>query len=65
MPFTRETFIKKIKKIKTEFCDNKLCLPYASLVELVNKAMEWQVKAYKLRKERYEIQAWILYKRLY
>ena len=35
-------------------------MPHASLVLLVNKIMEEQVKKHKLQKEQYEIKAWIL-----
>ena len=55
MPCTRDTFVGRIKKIKTESCDNKLSMPHASLVLLVNKIMAEQEKKHKLQKEQYEI----------
>ena len=60
MPCTRDTFVGRIKKIKTESCDNKLSMPHASLVLLVNKIMAEQEKKHKLQKEQYEIKAWFL-----
>ena len=58
MPCTRDTFVGRIKKIKTESCDNKLSMPHASLVLLVNKIMAEQEKKHKLQKEQYEIKVW-------
>ena len=55
MPCTRDTFVGRIKKIKTESCDNKLSMPHASLVLLVNKIMAEQEKKHKLQKEQYEL----------
>lgn len=55
MPCTRDTFVGRVKKIKTESCDNKLSMPHASLVLLVNKIMAEQEKKHKLLKEQHEI----------